>query len=105
MLSFNNARAAAVADYQMQEPYPERLKLLYVEYADANSASRAFYQYMSEFHGDQAADDVQPQVGADELFKVGNTYLLCKLAGSQLIAYLALKSERRRACLRECCTE
>ena len=90
-LSFANARAAAVADYQMQAPYPERLKLLYVEYADANSASRAFYQYMSEFQGDQAANDTQPQAGTDELFKVGNSYLLCKLAGPRLIAVSGAK--------------
>ena len=83
LLPFTNFRAAAVADYQMQDPYPERLKLLVAFYADSSSALRAYQQYLDAFSREQ--DNVEPAPGKQSLFKVGDLYLLCRCSGEQLL--------------------
>ncbi|HEY9716248.1 MAG TPA: DUF6599 family protein, partial [Trichormus sp.] len=91
-LQLGNALGAAVADYQMQFPYPERLKLLYVEYNNANAASSAFYDYTGNLQSTnkQASGERDPLDEAGGLptsclFKVMGGYMLCELRGQELI--------------------
>ncbi len=91
-LQLGNALGAAVADYQMQFPYPERLKLLYVEYNNANAASSAFYDYTGNLQSTNkgASGDRDPLEEAGGLptsclFKVMGGYMLCELRGQELI--------------------
>jgi len=45
-LAVEQARTAMVADYQVQDPYPERLKLLYIDYGNDDLAMSAYARYM-----------------------------------------------------------
>lgn len=76
-LFLDTARAAAVADYQMLQPFRERLKLLYIDYGDDTQAQRAFSSFaesLSELH-----DPEKDQEDGRLLYKVNKTFLFCEL--------------------------
>jgi len=92
-LELHNALGAAVADYQFQFPYPERLKLLFVEYEDPKMATQAYADYIANLQTDnreanparEDAYDMGAGVNTSSLFKVAGSYLLCQVRGQQLI--------------------
>lgn len=90
-VSFNNASAAAVADYQLQAPYPERLKLLCIDYKDQRAALNAYDGYISAMHDTKRADRAEtPSAGggsisgSNALFKLNGTYLFCCVSNGRL---------------------
>jgi hypothetical protein len=82
-LSMEKARTGAVADYQIQSPYPERLKLLCVQYADSAAATRAYDSYTANLQDAKRVDEDGAQAGS--LFKIGRGYLLCQVHGEELV--------------------
>lgn len=74
-LGVEQARAAMVADYQVQDPYPERLRLLYIDYGNDDLSMSAYARYM------QAMGQLQrpvSTVGGDHpsaLFKLNKRFL------------------------------
>ncbi|MGH9551550.1 MAG: hypothetical protein ACRD3W_19345, partial [Terriglobales bacterium] len=79
-LSFGNGAYAAVADYQVQLPYRERLKLMCVRYSDPGTAAQAYSNYLNSFEGMKNLS----QYGTS-LFKVGSSYFFCQQTGPQVI--------------------
>jgi hypothetical protein len=84
-LAFANAKGAAVADYQVSYPYPERLKLLFVDYADYVTAQHAYDGYVSALEEGRESERESPSVTADVVLKINGTYLLCGLRGERLV--------------------
>jgi hypothetical protein len=81
-LSFNGALVGAVADYKFEYPYPERMKLLCLSYADGVAASQAYEGYTSSL---QLAGKVNSANVDGALFKIGSSFLLCQLRGPQIV--------------------
>ncbi len=84
-LAFANSKGAAVADYQVQYPYPERLKLLFVDYADYAAAMSAYDGYIEALEEGGSLEREDPSIKADVLLKINGTYLLCGLRGQRLV--------------------
>lgn len=83
-LNWKQAVAGAVADYQTQEPYRERLKLLLVDYGNRELAQHAFNSYASQIEAEH------PRLKTDDpartyLFKMSGSFLLCQLHGAAVI--------------------
>jgi hypothetical protein len=79
-LQFDNARGGAVADYKFESPYPDRLKLLCLQYNNDASATRALTQYVSQLQG---AKHVPSETGT--VIKLDRGFLLCQARGPELI--------------------
>jgi len=93
-LAFDGANAAAVADYKVQEPYHERLKLLLVDYRDANSARRAFDKYSNVISEDNKTVELDPdEYPTSTLAKVSGSYVLCQQRGGQVIVITGAKKK------------
>jgi len=76
-LLIDEARAAAVADYQMLQPARERMKLLYVDYGDAGKAQTAFNAFSDSLS--QLHEPEKNQEAGKLLFKLNKTFLMCQL--------------------------
>jgi hypothetical protein len=75
----------AVADYQLQEPYRERLRLLLLCFASPELANQVYLNYirpLEEQHPAQATDSFLPQ---GSIFKVSGLFLLVQLKGNALL--------------------
>lgn len=84
-LSLDKARGAATADYQFHSPYPERLKLLYIDYGDPVAASLAYESYISGLGEQHASSPSESgESVTTSLFKLNNSYLLCQLRGPRV---------------------
>lgn len=84
-LTLEKAVGAATADYAFHSPYPERLKLLYIDYGDPVAASRAYETYiggLGEPH--PASPSESGESATTSLFKLSNSYMLCQLRGPKL---------------------
>jgi len=96
LLSFDTSSGAAVADYQTQEPYRERMKLLVVYYPNPSTAATAYYNYIKELQGEH------PNLGSateSSLFKVGVGYLLCELRSNQVVIVSGAKKRQAASLL------
>jgi hypothetical protein len=74
-----------VADYKMQEPDRERVKLLLVRFASPEFANKAYVSYLGaleEQHKAQSFDNYVPQ---SNLFKVSGSYLLVRLKADEVL--------------------
>ncbi|HEY9786456.1 MAG TPA: DUF6599 family protein [Candidatus Obscuribacterales bacterium] len=83
-LSLDRAQGAAIADYQFLRPYPERLKLLYVDYGDPVVASSVYDAYVGNLNVHHALNDVGESDLPTTLLKIDGGYLLCQLRGSKV---------------------
>jgi hypothetical protein len=75
----------AVADYQMQEPYRERLKLLVLRFASPAMASSSFSKYVGQLEEQHDAQDIEGFTYQTNIFKVGGTFMLCQLRANELV--------------------
>jgi hypothetical protein len=75
----------AVADYQMQEPYRERLKLLVLRFASAAMASSSFAKYVGQLEEQHDPQDIEGCAYQTNIFKVGGTYMLCQVRDNELV--------------------
>jgi hypothetical protein len=74
----------SVADYQIQAPYKERLKLLITEYATAEAAQSHYAAYMAELgsgHGEMPATRL---AGNANVFKLASTFIAVELKGKTI---------------------
>ncbi len=89
VLDLGQCAGAASADYQFQEPTPERLKLLVIDYGNSQTAAQSYRRYCSTLEDSHEA----VSSGTTALFKIQKTYLLCQLRG-RLVAVIS--GARRR---------
>jgi len=85
-----------VADYKMQEPDRERVKLLLVRFDSPQSANKAYVSYLAalqEQHKSQSFDNYAPQ---SNLFKISGTFMLVQLKDNQV---LVITGARKKASL------
>jgi hypothetical protein len=82
-LSFDRAKLGVVADYQISSPFPERLKLLCVQYADPPSAARAYDQYMMNLQSEKRINDEDASGGT--LVKIERGYLFSQVHGDEIV--------------------
>lgn len=75
---------AAVADYQIQEPYRERLKLLVVIFPDAIQASQAYTQYVAQLQEQHDQVDLKGEQYLTSVFKIGTSFMLCQVRNCEL---------------------
>lgn len=81
-LSLERSRGAAIADYQFSSP-PDRMKLLFVDYADPAVAQDVYQRYVDSFGSQKGVSQGQTEMPT-VTFKLSNGYLLCQLRGSKL---------------------
>lgn len=85
-LSLDNGRAVGcVADYQMQEPTKERLKLLILSFkspADALASYRNFLAQVAQVHDEDVGMMARQTIN---VFKTGSSYLGIELSGPDLL--------------------
>jgi hypothetical protein len=75
----------AVADYKMQYPDRERVRLMLAQFSSPESASRAYNAYLLEVeaqHQPQPADGYLPQAN---VFKISGSFILCQLKGNEVL--------------------
>ena len=86
LLSIEKARAAAVIDYQVHIPYPERLKLLYIDYGNESLAESAYSRYATELMQLQKPVSVLQGERPHALFKLNKRFLFVeKKPGGRLV--------------------
>ena len=80
-LQLTRCRSAISADYQYPPPYSERLRLLVVEYGNSNLAANVYNAYSASLT--QAHKPIE-NTEHSLLCKVNNSFLMCKVAGTQM---------------------
>ncbi|PWT94302.1 MAG: hypothetical protein C5B53_13475 [Candidatus Melainabacteria bacterium] len=75
----------AIADYQMQEPYRERLKLLVLRFASPAVASLSFSKYVGQLGEQHDEQDLEGFTYQTSIFKVGGTFMLCQIRNDELV--------------------
>lgn len=88
-LSLDQTKTVVSADYLFRVPTPERLKLLLLEFASAESAAQAYRKYCLDLQAEH--DSTGGETTA--MFKLQRSYLLCQLRGSILVV---IAGARRR---------
>ncbi|MGD9683586.1 MAG: DUF6599 family protein [Candidatus Obscuribacterales bacterium] len=74
-LGVEQARTAMVADYQVQDPYPERLKVLYIDYGKDDLAMSAYAKYMQSMGQLQKPISTVGGYRPSALFKLNKRFL------------------------------
>jgi hypothetical protein len=75
----------AIADYQVQEPYRERLKLLVLQFANPGSCSSTYTRYVAQLEEQHDLQDIGGLSYQTNVYKVGNTYMLCQMRGDEMV--------------------
>lgn len=73
-----------VADYQIQEPAKERLKLLLVEYGEQKQAAGRYNDYINALCESRKEDPATRQGETINLFKIGPSYVAVELRGNTI---------------------
>jgi hypothetical protein len=79
-LVLNNCVIGATADYQIAEPFEERLKVMLIAYKDPVSATAACKQLIN----DVCPNCGVPQPDAPTIFKLSGRYAWCQVRGAKL---------------------
>lgn len=74
----------SVADYQIQAPFKERLKLLITEYPTAESAQSHFAAYTAELSSGRGEMPATRLAGSANVYKLANTFIACDLKGKTI---------------------
>ncbi len=82
MLSIENSQGAISADYQLEEPYKERLRLLVVTYPNYKLAREVYDCFSQNLEELQSSKIKNKSPG---LFKLSGSYLLCQLKDNRII--------------------
>jgi hypothetical protein len=88
----------AVADYRIEEPHRDRLKLLIAYYPTAQAASMIYANYISTLAHQNDEKSAEGFTYATTLFKVSDSYLLCQLRDKQIVV---IKGARHKDTLSE----
>ncbi len=88
----------AVADYKIEEPHRDRLKLLVAYYPTAQAASMIYANYISILAHQNDEKSAEGFTYATTLFKVSDSFLLCQLRDKQIIV---IKGARHKDTLSE----
>ncbi len=80
-LMIEKALGAVVADYQVFIPARERLRLLYIDYGDAQLAQTAYNAFMNKQDELHLPEKGWPQDGR-VLYRAGKTFLFCQIKPS-----------------------
>jgi hypothetical protein len=88
----------AIADYRIEEPHRDRLKLLIAYYQTNQQASATFANYVSVLSNQNDEKSAEGFSGATSLFKIGDSYLLCQLRDRRIII---IKGARHKDSLNE----
>jgi len=75
----------SVADYRLEEPRRDRLKLLIAYYPTAQAASSAYGNYTATLAGQNKEKSVEGFTCPTTLFKIADCFLLCQLRDKQVI--------------------
>ena len=75
----------AVADYRIEEPNRDRLKLLIAYYSSAQEAGLAYANYVSTLRDQNKEKSVDGFSCPTSLFKISDYFLLCQLRDKQVI--------------------
>jgi hypothetical protein len=75
----------AVADYKIEEPHRDRLKLLVAYYRSAQEAGMIYGRYVSTLRTQNKEKSVDGFSCPTSLFKVSDTFVLCQLRDQQII--------------------
>jgi hypothetical protein len=79
-LYLERSQGAAIADYKLDEPRPERLRLTAIDYGNAGMAGSAYRNYLSAFGNER----LKTQGANWVLIKLAGTYLLCEQWGGKV---------------------
>jgi hypothetical protein len=80
-LSLERSHGAAVADYKLEEPRPERLRLMVIDYDTPDAANLAYRNYL----GALSSLRIKTQSSTSVMIKLSDRYLLCQQWGQKVI--------------------
>ncbi len=80
-LALEKSQGALCADYQMQYPRPQRLKLMISQYIDPQTAQRIYQSYIPYLGDKRRVREASPA----DMFRLNDQYLLCQLKDKQII--------------------
>ena len=75
----------SVADYKLEWPDRDRLKLLIAHYPTAQAASQAYANYTSTLRGEHSEKSVDGYTFPTAMFKLANGFILCQLRDKQVV--------------------
>ena len=75
----------AVADYKMEEPHRDRLRLLIASYPSAQIAGMTYAKYVGALGSQNKEKSVEGFSWSTSLFKVNDTFVLCQQRDKQVI--------------------
>lgn len=90
-LAMDKAKEAATADYQFQQPYRERMKLLIVDYGKDEVALKAYYDYVNSLRSTHEEEWGASSPNATSIFRISGNYLLCQLRGQQVVLVIGAR--------------
>lgn len=89
LLDIAKSTGACSADYRMQVPRPERLKLFVVDYRAPQKAYSIFRAYTDAIEQEHKGE----VTGGTALFKLGRSYIYCRVQGSRLAIITGAKKK------------
>ena len=98
VLFSQNVRTAAVADYQVFIPARERMRLLYIDYGNAQSAKLAFDTFVSRLEQLLSPEKGYPQDGR-VLFRMNKSYMYCQARPSGKLLLITGAKKNKSAIL------
>lgn len=99
ILGAEKMQTGAIADYQLQEPYRERLKLLIAQYANPAAASHVYAQYVGALEAQHKPENVEGLSYQSSVYKLTTGHILCQLRGQTLLIISGARKKNSLAAL------
>jgi hypothetical protein len=95
----NPRSRGALADYQTQEPYHERLRLMFLQFASVESANIAYTGYLAALEQHHTALPSGSSLPQSSLFKISGMFSLVELRGPDLVVITGARKKLSAALL------
>jgi hypothetical protein len=98
-LGSEKMQMGAIGDYQLQEPYRERLKLLIAQYANPGAAAHVYAQYVGQLEDQHKPENLEGLTYQSMVYKLTSGHILCQLRGQTLIIITGARKKNSLAAL------
>ncbi len=98
-LGAEKMQMGAIADYQLQEPCRERLKLLIAQYPNAGAAAHVYAVYTGQLEDQHKAENLDGLSYQSSAYKLTTGHILCQLRGPMLLVITGAHKKNSLAAL------
>jgi hypothetical protein len=98
-LGAEKMQMGAIADYQLQEPDRERLKLLIAQYPNPIAAMHVYTKYISELEAQHKPENLEGLSYQSSVYKTTTGHILCQLRGQTFLIITGARKKNSLAAL------